>query len=351
MQMHLTIAIFFLITVLIALFEERLKDSHKIIILAGYVLFMVFLATTKSIDHTADASAYELYFYKNDNPLIEIMTEPTFIYLSRLVLSLGGTIVTMFFIYACISIPLKIVCISKMTPHVFTALLIYIPIYFELQDMIQIRAAAAATFGLASLIPLAKKQYIIATILIIMGTLFHYSAAVYLLLLFIGNMKLSKRWRVSIATILPFFIILSLLKKDLLSFVPSFLMYGKVGFYKEGTEGGAWGGSFSPYYMLYVFIKCIVLYAILYYYNLIISKNRYATILINAFTVSILIVFSLSTIPILAGRLSELFGIVDCIVFTFILYIVVPPYIAKLSVVFTGIYMILYAILFTEYFT
>lgn len=351
MQTHLLIILLFAITIGLAFTEERLKQSHKVIILIGYVLFMVFLATTKSIDHTADASAYEAYFYKNDNPLIEIMTEPTFIYLSRLVLSLGGTIVTMFFIYACISIPLKIVCISKMTPHVFTALLIYIPIYFELQDMIQIRAAAAATFGLASLIPLAKKQYVIATVSIILGILFHYSAVIFLPLLFIANKKLSKKWRISIAAILSSFIILFLLKKDLLSFVPSFLMYGKVDFYKEETEGGAWGGSFSPYYMLYVFIKCIVLYSVLYFYDLIISKNRYAPILINVFTASIFILFSLSTIPVLSGRLSELLGIVDCIVFTFLLYIIVPPYIAKLLVALTGIYMILYAILFAEYFT
>ena len=100
MQMHFIIAGLFAATVLMAFLEDYLKDSNKVAVLIGYVVFMIILATTKSIEHTADAAAYEDMFYGNDNVFTSLVTEPTFIYLSQLVLSFGGTIVAIFFIYA-----------------------------------------------------------------------------------------------------------------------------------------------------------------------------------------------------------------------------------------------------------
>ena len=196
MQMHLTIAVLFAITVVIAFLEDYLKEVHKIVILAGYAIFMILLATTKSIDHTADAPIYEHIFYNNDELLVELTTEPTYIYLSRIVLFFGGSLMIMFLIYAVITIPTKLKAIYNLTPYIFTALLIYIPVYFELHDMIQIRAAAASAFVLSSLIPLSNKKYWQATLLVIIAVLFHYSSIIFIPFLFIGNRKLSYNGRI-----------------------------------------------------------------------------------------------------------------------------------------------------------
>lgn len=351
MQTHLIIAILFVITIGLSFIEDYLKDIQKAIILIGYVVLMVLLATTKSIEHTADSESYEMMFYHNDNILIEIATEPTFIYLSRLVLALGGTIRAMFFIYAIITIPLKIKTLSKMTPYIFSALLIYIPIYFEVQDMIQIRAAAAATFLLSSLLPLSRKQYLLSVILMVCGISFHYSAMVYLPFLLIGNWRLNQTWRIIIACTLPVLIAMYFLKKDLISIIPIDLIGGKMDFYKEATEGGDWASGFSPLYMVYIWIKCLVLYFCLYYYDFVVEKNPLATILVNLFIVSIFVPLALSTIPVISGRIGELYGIVDCIVFTFCLYFVRPKYIARSAIVLAGLYMLLHNMLYTEYFT
>ena len=97
MQMHLIISVLFTITVFFAFLEDRLKEVHKICILAAYAIVMVLIATTKSVQGNADGASYEFMFYDNSNLLIELATEPTYIYLSRMVLACGGTIVTMFF--------------------------------------------------------------------------------------------------------------------------------------------------------------------------------------------------------------------------------------------------------------
>ena len=351
MQMHLIIAMLFVIAVAMAFIEDYIEDFYKLLVLSAFGLFMILLATTKSVEHTADAPGYEDMFLNNDDALIEIATEPTYIYLSRLILLFGGSVAVIFFIYAIIAIPAKLKAIYTLTPYVFTALLIYIPVYFELHDMVQIRAAAAAAFLLSSLVPLSKKCYWQATLLMIGGTLFHYSAIVYLPFLLLGNRRLSLVWRFVVAGLVPASFVMYLMKKDLLSLVPSSLLGGKVDYYKASAEAGGWTDISLPYKNLYFMTKCVILYLCLYYYDLIVKQNPFAPILINLFAASIVFLLVMATIPVLAGRISDMYGIVDCVVFTYLLYLVSPSFIARIAIATVGFYMIVYNMLTTEYFT
>ena len=103
METHLVIAGIFAITLLLAFFEDTIKDSHKLLLLAVYAVVFILMATTKSVEGTADALNYEERFKGNDAPLTELLTEPTFIYLSRLVQWMGGGIMVIFFLELYIS--------------------------------------------------------------------------------------------------------------------------------------------------------------------------------------------------------------------------------------------------------
>lgn len=351
MLTHLIIAVIFIITLFVAYVEDYLKETHKVFILVCYALVFIILATTKSIENTADAKMYELMFYENDDPLNVLATEPTFIHLSRLVIACGGTISVMFFIYALISVPAKLKAMYSLTPYVFTALLIYIPVYFELHDMIQIRVSVAAMFLLCSLKPLADKRYLTASSLVICGILFHYSAVAFLPFLFIGNRKLNTFGRIIIAVLLPLCFVMYLRKMDLFSLIPSALTAGKLDYYQAASETGDWENLALLYKNLYFMMKCVLLYVCLYFYDYLTEKNPLAPLLINLFAASLLIMLSMATIPVIASRVSDLYGIVDCLVFTFCLYLVRPPYIVKTGIALVGIYMLAYNFLFTEYFT
>ena len=116
MQMHYIIAGLFAVTVVIAFLEDYLKEIHKIVILAVMAVFMILLATTKDINHVADGIIYEHIFYNNDEILTELTTEPTFIWLSRMVIALGGGLIWMFLInwyILCRSIYLRCRCNKK----------------------------------------------------------------------------------------------------------------------------------------------------------------------------------------------------------------------------------------------
>lgn len=353
MEMHIVIAIFFLLTATLAFCEDYLKESHKMLILTGYAVFMILLATTKSIGDTADALVYENMFFKNDDTFVQLVTEPTFIFISRAILTFGGGISALFFVYALISVPAKLKIYYSITPYIFTALTVYIPVYFELHDMIQIRVSAAAMFLLASLNPLVNKRYWLATGLMICAVLFHYSAILYLPFLFIRNRQLSSTMRIVIGVLLPLCFIMYLLKISWFSFFPSSFsaIDYKVESYQKGAEEGDWSELYPLYLNLYYLAKCAMLYLCLYYYDLLVEKHRMAPLLVNLFAVSVLFLPSMATIPVIASRVSDLFGIIDCIIFTFSLYFIKPSYIARIAIALVGLYMIIYNMVFTEYFT
>lgn len=322
-------------------------------ILGSYVVFMIFLATTKSIDNTADAVQYEYTFLHNDDPLLSLTTEPTFIYLSKIVLAFGGTISTIFFIYAAITIPVKTKTLYTLTPYIFTALVLYIPVYFELHDMIQIRASAASTCLLLSIFPLSKGQHWKAFICIICGILFHYSAAAYLPFLLIGNRKFNLTTRIIVGALVPVCFAMYLLKLDWFSIMPSIspsIDY-KLENYKASSEKGLWQELYPLYANIYYLAKCGMLYLCLIYYDYLTKKHSMAPLLISLFAASVLFLPSMATIPVIASRISDLYGLVDCIVFTFLLYLLDSKHIARAAIAIVGFYMIIYNILFTEYFT
>ena len=339
----------FAVTVVMAFLEDYLKEIHKIVILAVLATLMVLLATTKSIDHTADGTIYEHIFYNNDEILTQLTTEPTFLWLSRLVLALGGGLIWMFLIYALIAIPTKLKALYGMTPYIFTALIIYIPIYYELHDLIQIRAAAACAFLLLALNPLSNKRYWTATLLMIIAILFHYSSVVFIPFLFIGNRQLGYNSRLVVACVIPVCFVIYLMGKDLFSLIPSSILGGKLDYYQKTSEKGEWEMALL-YKNVYFMLKVAMMYLCLYFYNHIVENNRLAPLLLNLFLASILSPMLFSTIPVIASRVSDLYGIIDCIVFTFALYLFSPRYLARFGILIIGIYMLIYHMMSDDYF-
>ena len=347
--MHLLISGLFAVTVVMAFLEDYLKEIHKIVILAVLATLMVLLATTKSIDHTADGTIYEHIFYNNDEILTQLTTEPTFLWLSRLVLALGGGLIWMFLIYALIAIPTKLKALYGMTPYIFTALIIYIPIYYELHDLIQIRAAAACAFLLLALNPLSNKRYWTATLLMIIAILFHYSSVVFIPFLFIGNRQLGYNSRLVVACVIPACFVIYLMGKDLFSLIPSSILGGKLDYYQKTSEKGEWEMALL-YKNVYFMLKVAMMYLCLYFYNHIVENNRLAPLLLNLFLASILSPMLFSTIPVIASRVSDMYGIIDCIVFTFALYLFSPRYLARFGILIIGIYMLIYHMMSDDYF-
>ena len=102
----------------------------------------------------------------------------------------------------------------------------------------------------------------------------------------------------------------------------------------------------NAYYM----VKLILFFVCLYYYDYLVERNKTAPIFINLLAASLLSPMLFSSIPVVASRLGDLFGIVDAIIFTFVLYLVSPKYLARACITIVGLYMLIYNMIVSEYF-
>ena len=320
----------FAIVVVMAFAEDYLPAWQKSIILVTIGIALICISGFKPMT-TTDSQSYEYYYYNNDNIIVEIATEPTYIWLSRFYLSFGFGIVAMFLTYALIAIPIKLTALWKATPYVFTAMIVYMGIYYPLHDAVQIRCGVASSFLLMSIIPLAKKQYFRAFCLTIIATLFHYSALSFLPVLFVGNIKVGKYWKILLGVSIPICLALYFMGIGAVSLIPPSLIEGKLDFYKESSEAGGWD-EYVPYKQLTFLAEFAILYIFIFFYETIEKHCVYAPILIKILVIEMAFITLFSEIPVLGGRLHDLFGIFNLLAFTCCMYCIKPKYVVRIGI-------------------
>lgn len=327
--MDILILSIFTIVVILSFMEDYMQSWQKVLILMTIGIALIAIATFKPMS-TTDARTYEYYFYDNDNLIVELATEPTYIHLSRLILSFGGEVVVLFFIYALIAIPLKFTALWRTAPYIFTAMIVYIGIYYPLQDVVQIRCGVASGFLLWALVPLSKRQYLKAIILTIIATLFHYSSLAFIPILLVGNIKITRYWKYILGVTIPICLALYLVNIGAVSLIPESVIEGKLDLYKETSERGGWE-EYVPYKQIPFLAEFTLLYIFLYFYDTIEKHCEYAPIIVKilVFEMTCMIVFA--EIPVLGARLHELFGIFNVIAYTCCMYCIKPKYVVRIG--------------------
>ena len=316
------------VIVVLAFLEDYLLPWQKVLALSVICMLLVCVSTFKPMT-TTDAGTYEYYFYCNDNEIVEVATEPTFIYLSRMILAYGGEITVLFFIYALIAIPLKLAAMWKMTPFVFTAMIVYVGINYPLHDVVQIRCGVASAFLLWSLYPLSKRKYLQVACLLTCAMLFHYSSLAVLPIYFIGNAKITRAWKILLAASVPVCIVLYLVHIGAFLFDVSF--EGKMDVYQSMGETGGWD-EYIPYKQITFLAEILLFYLILFFYDTIEKQTPYAPIIVKTLALEMAYMTVLADIPVLGARLHELLGTFNVIAFTFLLYIIKPGYVARAGI-------------------
>jgi len=329
--MDILILSIFAIVVVLSFVEDQLLSWQKMLILIVIGIALICISAFKPMT-TSDANTYEYYYYYNDDIIVETATEPTYIYLSRFFLSFGFGVVAMFFTYALLSVSLKLYAFLKTTPYIFTVLIAYVGIYYPRQDVVEIRCGAAAAFLLLALIPLAKKQYLLATGLTIVATLFHYSGLAFLPILFVGNMRIGKYWKYLLGAAIPICLVLYTIGFSAVSLIPSALIEGKLDLYKEMTEAGGWT-EYVPYKQLTFLVEFALLYIFIFFYETIERHCIYAPILIKILAMKMGLLTMFAQIPVLGGRLDDLFGIFTALSLTCCMYCIKPQYAVRIGIV------------------
>lgn len=327
--MDILILSIFAIVVALAFLEDYMPSWQKAMALFAIGIALICISAFKPMT-TTDATTYEYYFVCNEDPIVEVATEPTFIYLSRWIIAHGGDVVVLFFIYAALTIPLKLTALWKCTPYIFTAMIVYMGLYYPLHDVVQIRCGLATAILLWALIPLSKRQYFKATALMLIATTFHYSSLAFLPVLLIGNIPVGKYWKYALGATVPICLALYLVHIDATILIPSSQIEGKMDLYKEMSESGGWE-EYIPYKQVPFLAEFVLLYVYLFFYDTIKKYCEFAPILVKIIVIEMVCMIMFAGIPVLGARLHELFGVFNVLAFTCCMYCIKPKYAVRIG--------------------
>lgn len=324
--------VFLLLTILliicfISFFEEKLPET-KWYVYGCIGVALILIAGFRPIGIDNDSETYEMYFNHYDTPLYESFVEFSFLFLARLfhVLFNFNDVHSIFLFYAFGGVCLKFIAIRQLTPLVFLATAIYIGHYYILHELTQIRAGVASGFFLLSLKPLANGKKLHAALFMLCALFFHYSSAILFPLLLFSNKDITLRERFIWAGIIPAAFLVYFMHFNISS-LPIPFIGEKIEAYANLKEKGVFD-EINVFNLVFL-VKNLMYFYFLYMYDTIKAHNRYFPLLLKIMGVSIFSYMALSSIPILAMRISELLGIVEIILFVSLYYTIRPNWLAK----------------------
>lgn len=335
--MLIAILIVMLSLAVLSLFSERLSKQYHNYILWGTIAVFFTLCMTRPTSYVSDFLNYEKYFYSFDSIKTQLTVEPTFTWICEKVYYAGGTMHTVIYIYALLSIPLKLYSIRKITNETIylLALLIFASNFFMLHDCEQIRIAAALSFGFyAFYLKLNGNYWWI--LLVLIGTTFHHTLAVLFIPLLLSPKDLSRAWKIVLCVSIPVSIVLWILHINVIASLPIPYVETRLKAYEYAIAQGQHPDVRVINIM--VLFRIVLFYIVMYYYDNIYRHLKSLPLLLFCDALSIASWFSLATMSVIAVRISQLYGIVEIILFACIYYMVQPKWVGKTIVLFVALY-------------
>lgn len=324
--------------------EQGVKYRRYVFIGIGLVL--ISFAAFRPIGFDNDSEQYELNFYHYDSPNVILFVEFTYRWLSRYLSYIVNDVHIVFLFYAILGISLKLEAIKKLSSVWMLPLLVYMGNYYILQDLTQIRAGVASGILLASIVPLADNDKRKCIFMWLIAFCFHYSSIILFPLLLLDNKNLTVKYRVALAMLIPAGYVIFFSGIDFLTILPFGFAQDKINVYQSLKDKGIAGEDINVFGWVFLVKVMIYLYT-LFMYETVYAYNKYIPILLKIMGLSIFLFLALGQLPVLSFRLSELYGVVDIIIFANIYYIVKPAFVSKIIVAIIGFSMLAINVFYT----
>jgi hypothetical protein len=314
--------LYFIFLAILAIQYEFIPFKNKYLIFT-VILLLALLAGLRGINVSKDYYSYS-YIFENVYDLTEngldylTVFEPGFIAIIiffRAIFEYNYIVVIMLF-YAFSSLLLKIYAINRLSINPYLAILFYFSYYFLIHEMTQIRIGLASGIFLISLIPFLKGKRITFVCLILLATLLHYSAIFYLLLLLFNTIKFN-RSLYFFALILS--IILAIVKLPLLNLLGNFdpaNLSDKFNTYVELSESGS--VTINVFNSLNICNILCCVYLIFFVSKETILGDSKLLLFLKCNILSIFLLSLLAGVPVVSLRFSQLFGITQIFLFTYL---------------------------------
>lgn len=292
---------------------NTLSNSRNGVVLFVFIVITVFLIVIsgfRPVGFDNDSLAYQSAVSSILDGQYDIK-EPTFILLAWLDgFVFNNNIAILFITYALIAITIKMVAIYKYSQVPLMSLVIYLCMYFTLHDLTQIRVGAAAAFFLLAIPDLTERKIKPYLIKISIACAFHFSCIILFPLILFSN----KRLNIKIYFLMPFFALAAvLLVQNMDAMLIYFFSYfpGPLGTKAIGYINNLNLGRFDNVNVFSKFSLCVFSFFIIYAVALIKYRKppKEDVIYFKIMSVMLVVFYVFSSVPVLASRTFELFGV------------------------------------------
>lgn len=302
----------FVINIFFCLWNPRYTNSQaKTVYWLLCVVAIFVIGFRGEIDN--DYATYEYMFDSN-----YLLVEPTFVLIRYIVRDLfGGGIVGLMLIYAVIGVTLKFKAISRYSDFIFPSLAVWIGNLMILQDMTQIRAAAACGLLLLAIGPLYERDWKRYFWLVFLAVMFHMSALLMVPLWFLKGKRINRGLWTAVVPLGYALSLAGIYATSLIAFIPIETVQSKFLSYDVETTSGGGASIFGIFQMTRVALFLLLLWNA----PRLVRQNRYAPLLLK------IMACGLAALPlfrnnIVAGlRITELLTCVDILLFPMLIYL------------------------------
>lgn len=301
-----------------SLFDHtRVDRRQKISIYVITIIFLIFFAGLRG----SDPDWYEYaYIFKSiivNNGLS--FADFGFNFLCKFISYISHNPIALFFVVATVSISLNAITITRLTPFIFSALLLYFCHNYCLKEMIQIRVGLASAICLFSFYYLKKKQQKLFICLFIIAVTIHLTSAIFILA-YIGQRILNKQkilYCVLLSLLIGIFCPFGRLLKTAVGIDPrldDYIAYGDEGY---AQSLGIWTNMNS--------LKCLTIFCFLYYYyDKLASENRYFEMLFKSYILGLSWLLCFNDFAIIGARMSNILLSTEPILLTYPYFLFKP---------------------------
>lgn len=200
------------------------------------------------------------------------------------------------FLCAVIAIPLKIIIITKYSEDKLLSLMLYFTGIFMMYDIGVIRQGIAIAIALLSIKYLIKRSLLKFILTIVIASLFHVSAMVFLPLYILSYKKLSRKFiyaSIFILLVFSYFNLFETVVINTINFLPIDMISSKINYYSSINSGDLTKSLLLRSAFLIVYVE---------FYKAKKINDKKSLVFLNGFFLSIVLMSVFSSIPILGGR-------------------------------------------------
>lgn len=250
------------------------------------------------------------------------------------------------FVFAALSVALKMVAICRMSPLIWASLLIYISNFFILHDMIQMRAAVASGLLLVAVYYVVNRKICQFLLVASFAVLFHYSAILIFPLWFLHTSKCNKWFYIGL--IIVSYLFVGIIPITLIGNLIRYIHIEDIEllWYSYEDTLGEYLNIFNAVFLS----RILICFSLLLYIQKIALVNKYAVIWVKVYAISLSLFVLLSDFPTAAIRISQLYQIVEILLIPMLLYAFSRILlIGRLMLFCIALFFLLFNIFYNEY--